>query len=204
MADAAPLVFVVDDDDSIRTALERLIRSVGFRVRSFRTARDFLAQARCDAPCCLILDVRMPQMSGLELQEKMAGKNLPMPIIFITGHGTVAMGVQAMKAGAVDFLEKPFEEQLLLDTIQSAIEKDRRTRQENALVSSLRQRADQLTPREREVFKRVVSGLLNKQIAAVLNISEKTIKVHRARVMAKMKADSLAALVRMADKIDLT
>jgi len=203
MNSADPVIFVVDDDHSVRTALERLTKSVGFRVQSFETARSFLNSAPCDALCCLILDVRMPQMSGLELQEKMALRGLNLPIIFITGHGTVSISVQAMKAGAVDFLEKPVEEQQLLDAIYAAIEKDRQWKQEQAEILQIQKRAASLTQREYEVFKHVVSGMLNKQIAFELAVSEKTIKVHRARVMNKMKAESLASLVRMAEKIGI-
>ena len=203
MNSADPVIFVVDDDHSVRTALERLIKSMGFRVQSFETARSFLNSASCDALSCLILDVRMPQMSGLELQEKMALRGLNMPIIFITGHGTVSISVQAMKAGAVDFLEKPFEDQQLLDAIYAAIEKDRQSKQEQAEILQIQKRAASLTRREYEVFKLVVSGILNKQIAFELAVSEKTIKVHRARVMNKMKAENLASLVRMAEKIGI-
>jgi len=196
-----PVIFVVDDDLSVRIALERLLKSVGFRVQTFDTARSFFNSVPCAAPCCLILDVRMPQMSGLELQQEMALKGLDMPIIFITGHGTVSLSVRAMKAGAMDFLEKPFEEQQLLDAIQAAVEKDRQSKRQQAELMQIQQRAASLTPREYEVFKLVVSGRLNKQIADELAASEKTIKVHRARVMDKMKAQSLASLVRMAEKI---
>jgi FixJ family two-component response regulator len=203
MNSADPVIFVVDDDPSVRTALERLIKSVGFRAKTFDTARSFFDNAPGDAPCCLILDVRMPQMSGLELQEEMALKGLVMPIIFITGHGTVSMSVRAMKAGAMDFLEKPFEEQQLLDAIQAAVEKDRESKRKQAEIMQIKKRADSLTPREYEVFKLVVSGRLNKQIAYELAVSEKTVKVHRARVVDKMKAESLASLVRMAEKIGI-
>jgi FixJ family two-component response regulator len=203
MITADPVIFVVDDDPSVRIALERLIKSVGFRVQTFDTARSVLNAVPCDAPCCLILDVRMPQMSGLEFQQEMALRGLDMPIIFITGHGTVSMSVQAMKAGAMDFLEKPFEEQQLLDAIQTAVEKDRQSKQQKGEMVQIQQRAASLTPREYEVFKLVVSGKLNKQIADELAASEKTIKVHRARVMDKMKAQSLASLVRMAEKIGI-
>jgi FixJ family two-component response regulator len=203
MRTADPVIFVVDDDPSVRIALERLIKSVGYRVQTFDTARSFFNAVPCDAPCCLILDVRLPQMSGLELQAEMALKGLDMPIIFITGHGTVSMSVRAMKAGAMDFLEKPFEEQQLLDAIQAAVEKDRQSRQQQAEMVQIQKRAASLTPREYEVFKLVVSGRLNKQIAAELAASEKTIKVHRARVMDKMKAQSLASLVRMAEQIGI-
>ena len=203
MKAADPVIFVVDDDPSVRIALERLIKSVGFRVQTFDTARSVLNAVPCDAPCCLILDVRMPQMSGLEFQQEMALRGLDMPIIFITGHGTVSMSVRAMKSGAMDFLEKPFEEQQLLDAIQTAVEKDRQSKQQKGEMVQIQQRAASLTPREYEVFKLVVSGKLNKQIADELAASEKTIKVHRARVMDKMKAQSLASLVRMAEKIGI-
>jgi len=198
---ADPIIFVVDDEPSVRIALERLIKSVGFRVQTFDSARSFFNSVPSDAPCCLILDVRMPQMSGLELQQEMALRGLDTPIIFITGHGTVSMSVRAMKAGAMDFLEKPFEEQQLLDAIQTAVEKDRQSKRQQAEIVQIQKRAASLTPREHEVFKLVVSGRLNKQIADELAASEKTIKVHRARVMDKMKAQSLASLVRMAEKI---
>ena len=204
MNSADPVIFVVDDDPSVRSALERLIKSAGFRVQTFDTARSFLNSAPYDAPCCLILDVRMPQMSGLELQDEMALRGLDMPIIFITGHGTVSMSVRAMKAGAMDFLEKPFEEHQLLDAIQAAIEKDRQAKQRQAEIMQIQERAASLTPREYEVFKLVVSGMLNKQIAYELAVSEKTIKVHRAHVMDKMKAKSLASLVRMAEKTGIS
>jgi FixJ family two-component response regulator len=201
MRKADPVIFVVDDDPSVRIALERLIKSVGFRVQTFDTAQSFLNAVPCDAPSCLILDVRLPQMSGMELQQEMAIRGLDMPIIFITGHATVSMSVRAMKGGAMDFLEKPFEEQQLLDAIQSAVAKDRQSKQQQAEREQIQQRAASLTPREYEVFRLVVSGRLNKQIADDLAASEKTIKVHRARVMDKMKAQSLASLVRMAEKI---
>ncbi len=203
MNSLAPVIFVVDDDPSVRIALERLIKSVGFRVQTFDTAQTFFNHAPCDAPCCLILDVRMPQMSGLEIQEEMTLRGLYMPIIFITGHGTVSMSVRAMKAGAMDFLEKPFEEQQLLDAIQAAVEKDRQSKQNQLEILQIQKNAASLTPREYEVFKLVVSGRLNKQIAYKLAVSEKTIKVHRGRVMNKMQAKSLASLVRMAEKIGI-
>ena len=201
MRTAEPVIYVVDDEPSVRIALERLIKSVGFRVQTFDTADSFLISAASDAPCCLILDVRLPQMSGMELQQEMALRGLDMPIIFITGHATVSMSVRAMKEGAMDFLEKPFEEQQLLDAIQAAVEKDRQSKQQQAEMMQIQQRAASLTPREHEVFELVVSGRLNKQIADELGVSEKTVKVHRARVMDKMKAQSLASLVRMAEKI---
>ncbi len=201
MNPADPIIFVVDDEPSVRIALERLIKSVGFRVQTFDSARSFFNAVPCDAPCCLILDVRLPQMSGLELQAEMALRGLDMPIIFISGYGTVSLSVRAMKAGAMDFLEKPFEEQQVLDAIQTAVAKDRQTKRQQAEMMQLQKRAASLTPREYEVFELVVSGRLNKQIADKLAAREKTIKVHRARVMDKMKANSLASLVRMAEKI---
>ncbi|MDP2644585.1 MAG: response regulator transcription factor [Desulfobacterales bacterium] len=203
MNSADPVIYVVDDDASVRSALERLIKSMGYRVQTFDTARAFLESEPSHAPCCLILDVRMPRMSGLELQEKLTQSGLRMPIIFISGHGTLSVGVQAMKAGASDFLEKPFEEQEILDAIRAAIKKDRQSRQKQAEIMQLRERAALLTPRESEVFRLAVSGQLNKQIAVELDVSEKTVKVHRSRVMEKMKTRSLASLVRMAEKIGL-
>ena len=197
------VIYVIDDDPSVRSALERLIKSLGFGVRAFDNARSFLNGAAGDGPCCLILDVRMPQMSGLELQEEMASKGLTMPIIFITGYGTVPMSVRAMKGGATDFLEKPIDEQQLLEAMQAAIETDRQSKQKQAEILPIQEGADSLTPREYEVFERVVSGRLNKQIADELGVSEKTVKAHRGRVMNKMKAKSLAALVRMAESIGI-
>jgi len=199
-----PVVFVVDDDPSVRNALARLIKSAGFSVQAFENARSFLnLPEHRDIPCCLVLDIRLPQMSGLELQEEMTERGLSMPIIFITGHGTIPISVQAMKAGAMDFLEKPFEEQELLDAIHKAVEKSRQANLEEAERQQILERADSLTPREYEVFRRVVSGIPNKEIGHQLGTTEKTIKVHRARVMDKMMAKNLAALVRMAEKINV-
>jgi RNA polymerase sigma factor (sigma-70 family) len=197
------IIFVVDDDPSVRIALDRLIKSLGFTVRTFDTALSFLSSATSDAPCCLILDIRMPHMSGMELQEEMGRRGLNMPIIFITGHGTISMSVRAMKGGATDFLEKPFEEQHLLDTMQAAIEKDRQSKRKQSEIRHIQERADLLTSREREVFLLVVAGRMNKQIADELGVSEKTVKAHRAHMMEKMKAESLAALVRMAELIGI-
>jgi FixJ family two-component response regulator len=194
-------VFVVDDDASVRTALKRLIKSLGFKVKTFDSAQAFLKNGPHDGPACLVLDVRMPEMSGVELQEQLTSTGLGMPIIFITGHGNIAMSVKAMKAGAVDFIEKPFEDQKLIDAINIAIKKNKKFRTEQAEIKDLQQRVDSLTPREHEVFILVVSGMLNKQIAFDLGMSEKTVKVHRARVMQKMKAESLADLVRMAERV---
>ncbi len=200
MTPADATVFVVDDDTSVRTALKRLIQSLGFNVKTFDSAQAFLKQKPHDGPACLVLDVRMPGMSGIELQQRLTKAGLGMPIIFITGHGNIPMSVQAMKAGAVDFIEKPFEDQKLIDAINLAIKKNKKFRTEHAEIENLQRHVDSLTPREHEVFILVVSGMLNKQIAFDLGMSEKTVKVHRARVMDKMKAKSLADLVRMAEK----
>jgi FixJ family two-component response regulator len=197
------IVWVVDDDASVREALESLIRSAGLRVETLASADEFLACPRVEAPSCLVLDVRMPRLSGLDLQKRMAEINLQIPIVFITGHGDVRTSVRAMKAGAVEFLTKPFDDQDLLEAIQQAIKRDREARQHQAELGELRARYESLTPREREVMGRVVSGLLNKQVAAELGTSEITIKVHRAQVMHKMHAGSLADLVRMSEKLEI-
>ncbi len=203
MKEPAAMVFVVDDDESVRKALKRLIKSVGLNVEIFATAREFLSREQYEGPSCLVLDVRMPGLSGLDLQQELTKTDPALPIIFITGHGNVPMSVRAMKAGAVDFLEKPFEDQSLLDLIQHAIEQDRQVRIEYAVKKEVQSLFELLTPREREIFALVITGKLNKQIAFKLGISEKTVKVHRGRVMEKMGAESLVDLVRMAKKVTL-
>ena len=195
------MVFVVDDDQSVRDALSNLIRSIGLQVRTFDSARDFLSYERPDAAACLVLDVRLPGLSGLDLQRELAAAGDQIPIIFITGHGDIPMTVRAMKAGAAEFLPKPFREQDLLDAIQQALAKDRQAREQRAELSTIRDRYETLTGREREVMTLIVRGLVNKQVAAELGISEITVKVHRRSVMQKMAAGSLPALVRMTGKL---
>jgi FixJ family two-component response regulator len=203
VTEADAMVFVVDDDAAMRRSLENLIRSVGLRVEAFASAQEFLRSKRPDVPGCLVLDVRLPGLSGLDLQKRMAEADMEIPIIFITGHGDIPMTVQAMKAGAVEFLTKPFRDQDLLDAIQQALERDSKAREQRAEVEVLRSRFDLLTPREREVMPLVVAGLLNKQVAGELGTSEASVKVHRQHVMTKMGAGSLAALVRMADRLGI-
>jgi len=198
MTDDEPIILVIDDDESFRRSTERLIRLAGFKVEAFESAADFLCRKRPEAPACAVLDVRMPGMSGLELQKQLARGGVELPLIFITGHGDIPMSVRAMKAGAVEFLTKPFHEQVLLDAIQEAIKRDRAARAEQSRLAELRGRYNSLTPRECEVMRHVVLGLLNKQTAAKLGTKEKTIKFHRGNIMRKMQAQSLADLVRMA------
>ena len=199
-----PIVFVVDDDPSMREALADLIASVGLSVEAFKSASEFLEHTRPDAPACLVLDVRLPGLGGLDLQRELLRREAQIPIIFITGHGDIPMSVRAMKEGAVEFLPKPFRDQDLLDAIQHAIEIDRVARQERTVVAAVRRRYESLTKRERDVMKLLVSGLLNKQIAAQLGSSEVTVKMHRGQVMHKMKAESVVQLARMAEKIGIT
>jgi len=197
------VIAIVDDDLSVREGLETLIRSAGWRVETFASAQEFLARPRDEAPSCLILDLQLPGLSGLDLQKRMAELELEIPIVFLTGHGNIPASVQAMKAGAVEFLTKPFDEQELLRAIEEAIERDRLLRQRHGEMRELKGRYNSLTAREQEVMQQVVSGLLNKQVAAELKISEVTVKVHRGQVMRKMRADSLADLVRMGDKLGI-
>ena len=197
-------MFVVDDDASVRDALEDLLRSVGLVVTSFGSAQEFLASKRPDAPGCIVLDVRLPGASGLEFQRELKKLSIQLPIIFISGHGDIPMSVRAIKSGAIEFLTKPLREQELLDAVQAGIERDRARRREAKLVDELRERLNSLTPREQEVLPLVISGRPNKQIAAQLELSEMTVKVHRSQIMRKMRAKSLVDLVRMADQLGVS
>jgi FixJ family two-component response regulator len=203
MTELDAMVFVIDDDPHVRESLKNLIRSVGLGIEAFASAQEFLRAKRPDMPGCLVLDVRLKGLSGLDLQKRMAEADIEIPIIFITGHGDIPMTVRAMKAGAVEFLTKPFRDQDLLDAIHQALERDRKTRGERAKIEELHSRYQSLTPREREVMALVVTGLLNKQIAGELGTSETTVKIHRHQVMEKMEAGSLAELVRLADKLGI-
>ena len=203
MSETDAMVFVVDDDAPMRESLKNLIRSVGLRVELFASAQEFLRSKRPDLPSCLVLDVRLPGLSGLDLQKRTGDAGIEIPIVFITGHGDIPMSVRAMKAGAVEFLTKPFRDQDLLDAIQQALERDGKARDQRAALEELRSRFASLTSREREVMKRVVAGLLNKQIGAELGTSETTVKIHRHQVMEKMGARSLPELVRMADRLGI-
>jgi FixJ family two-component response regulator len=201
---AGSRVFVVDDDASVRKSLERLIRSARLEVESFASASEFLDRDTSTEPCCLVLDVRMPGLNGLELQQLLALKRRAIPIVFITGHGDIPMSVKAMKAGAIDFIQKPFEDRDLLSAVRRALEQDVRASQERAGTAAIQQRIDMLTPREHEVFRWVLTGMLNKQIAFQIGTSEKTVKVHRGRMMKKLRVGSVADLVRLAQMVGVT
>jgi RNA polymerase sigma factor (sigma-70 family) len=197
----APVVFVVDDDPSVRSSLKFLLSSMGLQVESFDSAETFLQRKSPDAPSCLVLDVRLRGLSGLDFQRELAARNIRIPIVFVTGHGDIPMSVRAMKAGAIEFLTKPYRDQDLLDAVRIALERDSARREQEKEITDLQQRFDSLTPREQEVISMVVSGMLNKQIAGQLGTAENTVKVHRSRAMEKMNAQSVADLVRMIEKL---
>jgi FixJ family two-component response regulator len=199
----SPVIAIVDDDPAVREGLHSFIRSAGWRAEAFASAQEFLERSGPEAPSCLVLDLQLPGASGLDLQKRMAEAQLEIPIVFLTGHGDIPASVRAMKAGAIEFLTKPVDEDDLLRAIREAIERDCDTRQEHAEMQDLQGRYETLTPREREVMQQVITGLLNKQVAAELNITEFTVKVHRGQVMHKMRADSLPDLVRMADSLGI-
>ena len=203
MNETLPIVFVVDDESAVGVSIKRLLHSVGLEARHFTSASEFLRAKRPDAPGCIVLDVRLPDLSGLDLQQELAKANVDLPVIFVTGHADIPMTVRAMKAGAVEFLTKPFREQELLEAVQRAISRHRQILDQRASMRVLQSRYELLTPREREVFPLVSSGLLNKQVAAELNASEKTIKVHRGQLMQKMEAHSLSDLIRMAEQLGI-
>ena len=203
MTEEHPVVFVIDDDPSVRDALENLVRSVGLEVQSFGSTQEFLHSKRPEAPACLVLDVRLPGSSGLNFQRELLDLKIPLPIIFITGHGDIPMSVKAMKAGAVEFLTKPFREEELLDAIQQGIQRDRLRRQDARSIAIQQELYRTLTPRERDVMAHIIAGRLNKQVAADLDVSEVTVKVHRRQIMRKMQAKSVADLVRIADKLGI-
>jgi len=204
MTESEPIVFVVDDDLSVRRSTERLIRSAGLKVQSFASAREFLKNRQPEGPACLVLDVRMPGLSGIELQRELVQSGIHLPIIFITAHGDIPMTVRAFKAGAVEFLTKPFRSRDLMGAVRAALERERSAQKERSEIGELRERFEQLTPREREVMTLVAAGLLNKQAAGELATTERTIKFHRAHIMQKMRAESLADLVRMAEKLGVS